>query len=114
MAVADGRRQALAGEARADGRSKLRPYLKRSSNAFLAPLDVDGDDPGVAGVEDAGELVCRSIVVRGAKNVHVLRSSFGATRAGILSFCVHSHRALVSNETHWMHAWRSTRHFEQR
>ena len=48
----------------------------------------------------AGVLVCRSTVVRGVISVHVLRSSFGATRAGSLAFSVHSQRALVSNETH--------------
>src|ERR1051325_2662384 len=89
-----------ANRARPPDRASSTPYLNRSSNAFLAPLEVDGELPASVDVDDAGELVCRSIVVRGAKSVHALRSSFGATRAGILSLCAHSHRALVSNETH--------------
>src|SRR5438093_149756 len=69
-------------------------YLKRSSNARRALL-VGGDSDLLAGV-----LVCRSMVVRGVKNAQLLRSSFGATRAGSFAFSVHSHRALVSNDTH--------------
>jgi len=48
----------------------------------------------------AGVLVWRSTVVRGVISAQLLRSSFGATRAGNFAFSVHSHRALVSNETH--------------
>jgi len=36
------------------------------------------------------------------KSAQLLRSSLGATRAGMRAFSVHSHRTLVSNETHWM------------
>ena len=48
----------------------------------------------------AGVLVWRSTVVRGVNSAQLLRSSFGATRAGSVAFCVHSQRALVSNDTH--------------
>src|SRR5262249_55774359 len=72
--------------------------LNRSSNAFLALF--------VAGLCCAGVLVCRSTVVRGANSAHVFFSSFGATRT--VSGCVHSKRALVSNDTHWMQLCRST------
>ena len=52
---------------------------------------------GLPGGRRAGVLVWRSTVVRGAKNVHRFRSSFGATRA-VRACCVHSQRALVSND----------------
>src|SRR5262245_52328360 len=88
-------------------------YLKRSSNALRALVDDDDDEVLLdAAGADGGVLVCRSIVVRGVISAQVLRASFGATRAGILSFCAHSQRALVSNETHWMQLCRSTPHFE--
>lgn len=44
-------------------------------------------------------------------SAQVLRTSFGLTRAGIVSR--HSNRAPGSNDWHWMHAWRSTPHFTQ-
>ena len=72
------------------------PYLlNRSSNARRALLVPDEAPPLLAGVP-----VCRSTVVRGANSEQVLRASFGATRAGSAGLCVHSQRALVSNETH--------------
>jgi hypothetical protein len=68
--------------------------LNKSSNALRALVE------GPLGA--AGVLVWRSTVVRGVKKTQSLRSSFGATRAASFAFCVHSHRALVSNDTHWM------------
>src|SRR6185295_18821660 len=68
-------------------------YLNRSSKACRA----DGG-PWVP--------VWRSTVVRAAKSAQSFRASFGATRA--VSDCVHSNRAPVSNETHWIQLWRST------
>ena len=61
-----------------------------------------------------GVPVWRSTVVRGAKSAQVLASSFGATRAGSSALCVHSQRALVSNDMHWTQLWSATPHFEQR
>ena len=49
-------------------------YLNRSSKAFFALDALDGC---------TDDLVSRSTVVRGSKNVQVLRVSFGETRAGI-------------------------------
>src|SRR5262245_29254424 len=72
------------GEIRANVRTL---YLKRSSNAWRALVG-----PAVP--------VWRSTVVRAEKKVQVFRASFGATRTVI--GWVHSNRALVSNETHWM------------
>ncbi|PYQ76512.1 MAG: hypothetical protein DMG01_16760 [Acidobacteria bacterium] len=69
-----------------------RGYLNKSSNALRALV--------VSPLGAAGVLVWRSTVVRGVKNTQSLRSSFGATRAGSFALCVHSQRALVSNETH--------------
>jgi hypothetical protein len=51
-----------------------RPYLNKSSKAFLA-LD------GLPGAAD--DFVSRSTVVRGSKKVHSFRASLGDTRAGI-------------------------------
>ena len=68
--------------------------MNRSSNAFFA-LFVGADAVVLADV-----LVWRSTVVRGEKSAQLLRSSLGATRAGMRAFSVHSHRTLVSNETH--------------
>src|SRR5262249_40451851 len=89
-------------------------YLKRSSKALRAlsedalPLELPlaGDDA------DGAVLVWRSTVVRGVISAQLLRASFGATRAGILSFCAHSQRALVSKNAHWMQLWMSTPHLE--
>ncbi len=83
-------------------------YLKRSSNALRALVGA------ASPLGDAGVLVWRSMVVRGEKSVQLFRSSFGATRAVSFAFSVHSHRALVSNDTHWMQLCKSTPHFEQR
>jgi hypothetical protein len=83
--------------------------LNRSSKARRALL-LGLVEPLLAG----GVPVCRSTVVRGVNSVHRLRSSFGATRAGSLSCCVHSQRTLVSNDAHWMHACRSTPQRERR
>src|SRR5580765_2497940 len=69
-------------------------YLNRSSNAFFA-LFVGPD-----GLLLAAVLVWRSTVVRGENSAQLLRSSLGATRAGMRAFSVHSHRTLVSNDTH--------------
>src|SRR5439155_19294466 len=87
------------------------PYLNKSSKAFFALLvaDEDEDDGPVAGVP-----VWRSTVVRAANSAQLLRSSFGATRAGMRSWSVHSQRTLVSNDTHWMQACTSTPQREQR
>jgi hypothetical protein len=52
--------------------------------------------PELAGGVD----VCRSTRVLGVISAQLFRSSFGETRAGILSLWLHSQRALVSNETH--------------
>ena len=60
-------------------------YLKRSSKAWRALVG-----PGVP--------VCRSTVVRGAKNAHSFLMSLGVTRTEIV--CAHSKRALVSKDTH--------------
>src|SRR5262249_40405912 len=84
-------------------------YLKRSSKALRAL-----ETPGELSLAAVGELVCRSTRVRGEKSVHMLRSSFAATRAASFAFSVHSHRALVSNDTHWMQACRSTPHLVHR
>ena len=62
----------------------------------------------------AGVLVWRSIVVRGWNSSQLFRASFGATRADSLSLCVHSQRALVSNDSHCRQLCRSTPHFAQR
>jgi hypothetical protein len=70
--------------------------LNKSSNAFLALEGLDGWD---------ADLVSRSTVVRGSKNVHVLRASFGETRAGIGFW--HSKGALVSKCVHWAQLCRS-------
>ena len=82
--------------------------MNRSSNALRALL-VPDEPPLVAGV-----LVCRSTVVRGANSEHVLRASFGVTRAGSAGLWVHSQRALVSNDTHCTQLWRSTPQREHR
>ena len=70
-------------------------YLNKSSNACLALL-LGRTSRWLGGVP-----VWRSTVVRGANSAQLLRSSFGATRADRLASSVHSHRALVSKETHW-------------
>ena len=58
-------------------------------------------------------LVWRSTVVRGSKKAHEFLSSFATTRA-VSACCVHSHRALVSNDTQLMQACSATPHREQR
>ena len=75
------------------------PYLNKSSNACFALL-AEPPDELVPASRFCGVLVWRSIVVRGEKSVQSFRASLGATRAGSLSFCVHSQRALVSNDSH--------------
>ena len=69
--------------------------MNRSSKAFFALF--------VGALElllPAGVPVCRSTVVRGVNRAQSLRTSFGATRAVSAAACVHSHRALVSNDMH--------------
>src|SRR5687768_14993553 len=73
----------------------LTAYLNRSSNALRA----------LAGGAD---LVSRSTVVRGSKNVQVLRASFGETRAG--TGCWHSNAEPVSKWRHCAQACRSAPH----
>ena len=73
--------------------------LKRSSNACRA---LGG--PAVP--------VCRSMVVRAEKKLHSFRPSFGATRA--VSVCVHSQRALVSNDMQLIQLCRSAPQRAQR
>src|SRR3954462_13271626 len=70
-------------------------YLNRSSKAFRALFVVDPPSPD----DEVGLLVWRSIVVRGANIGQMFFSSFGAMRIGSFELCVHSHRALVSNDT---------------
>ena len=82
----DGRAQ----EKRADGSSH--GYLNRSSNALRA----------LAGGAD---FVSRSTVVRGSKNVHALRVSFGEIRAGIGADT--RTPKPVSKLRHCAQAWRS-------
>jgi hypothetical protein len=65
--------------------------LNKSSKAWRAPPLVL--DPAV------GELVWRSMVVRGEKSAHAFFASFGETRA-VSASCEHSNRALVSNDAH--------------
>src|SRR5690348_7352036 len=73
-------------------------HLNKSSKAWRA---LDGP-PGAAAVP-----VARSMVVRAAKKAHRLCSSFGATRA-VSACCVHSQRALVSNDAQLMQLWTAT------
>jgi len=70
--------------------------LNKSSNAFRA-LE---DEPPSPPLDEVGLPVCRSIVVRGVNIGQMLPSSFGATRCGSFELCVHSQRALVSNDAH--------------
>ena len=70
--------------------------MNRSSNAFFALFVGPEGLPLLL----AGVLVWRSTVVRGENSAQLLRSSLGATRAGIRAFSVHSQRTLVSNDTH--------------
>src|SRR4029450_11759041 len=51
-------------------RGEFHAYLKRSSNALRA-------------LSGGADFVSRSTVVRGSKNVHVLRWSFGQRRAAV-------------------------------
>src|SRR6476469_2165183 len=88
-------------------------YLNRSSNACLA-LVLEPPDEVPPASRFCGVLVWRSMVVRGSYIVQLLRTSFGATRAGSRSLLVHSHRALVSNDTHCTQLCRSTPHLAQR
>ena len=76
-----------------------RSYLNRSSNAWRA---LGG--PAVP--------VWRSMVVRAEKKLHSFRPSFGVTRA--VNVCVHSQRALVSNDMQLMQLCRSVPQREQR
>src|SRR5262245_21697081 len=73
-------------------RPEGRAYLNKSSNAFRALVG-------------AVDLVSRSTFVRGSNHLHVLRASFGDTRAG--TGCWHSNAALVSKWTHCAQVWRS-------
>src|ERR671913_508891 len=74
-------------------------YLNRSSKALRA----------LAGGAD---LVSRSTVVLGSKNVHALRTSFGETLAG--TGCWHSNAEPVSKWRHCAQACRSAPHRVQR
>src|SRR5207245_842316 len=87
-------------------------YLNRSSKACFALL-LDPPDGLLPPSRFWGVVVWRSIVVRGANSAQSLRSSFGATRAGSWSLCVHSQRALVSNDTHCTQLCSATPHFGQ-
>src|SRR5207237_6245945 len=64
--------------------------------AFLALVCPPGED---------ADFVSRSTVVRGSKNVQVLRASLGETRAGIGFW--HSKAALESKCAHCAQLWRS-------
>src|SRR3954465_2451725 len=85
-------------------------HLNRSSKAFRALLVLEPPSPD----DEVGLLVWRSIVVRGANIGQMFFSSFGAMRIGSFELCVHSQRALVSNDTQCRQAWRSTAQREHR
>ena len=84
-AVRDALRFPLAGE-------PLAALARRGGRATIVVEPPSPDDEVVL-------LVWRSIVVRGVNIGQMFFSSFGAMRIGSFELCVHSHRALVSNDT---------------